>query len=300
MNRLGIMSDLHIDLNAITEDERFLLARFLRSQDLTHLHLAGDISNDAKRIGLPFIHELQRLTKLPVTFNWGNHDYLRLTEKERIAFPDPGFLNLRPYSLSAQTALLAFNGWYDYSFAPDQTVDFATMKRVYWFDGRYQRPETDPLITDMILQKLTTQLEQTDKQVILALHFVPHHAFVNYSRAYNGRWDLLTAYLGSQRFAELFQQYQDRIQAVVFGHSHLRYGYQEVAGINYASHPFGYIKEWRLTNDFAELKGLNDWNDPLNIPHRFQRMRHLTDFTAFRREHMLQEFQQALTIIPYH
>lgn len=80
MTRIGFMSDLHLDSNQFGEAERMQLLQVLQEEQIDHLHLAGDISNDFKQISLPFIQDLQR--QLPVSFNLGNHDMLSLSEEE--------------------------------------------------------------------------------------------------------------------------------------------------------------------------------------------------------------------------
>lgn len=49
MKKLAVMSDLHIDLNHIQEEEQDLLIQILKEEKIDHLHLAGDISNDFYR-----------------------------------------------------------------------------------------------------------------------------------------------------------------------------------------------------------------------------------------------------------
>ena len=80
MTRIGFMSDLHLDSNQFGEAERMQLLQVLQEEQIDHLHLAGDISNDFKQMSLPFIQDLQ--TQLPVSFNLGNHDMLYLSEEE--------------------------------------------------------------------------------------------------------------------------------------------------------------------------------------------------------------------------
>lgn len=48
MTRIGFMSDLHLDSNQFGEAERMQLLQVLQEEQINHLHLAGDISNDFK------------------------------------------------------------------------------------------------------------------------------------------------------------------------------------------------------------------------------------------------------------
>lgn len=45
MTRLAVMSDLHIDLNHFETYEIDTLIKCLEDQEVSHLHIAGDISN---------------------------------------------------------------------------------------------------------------------------------------------------------------------------------------------------------------------------------------------------------------
>ena len=49
MTRIGFMSDLHLDSNQLGEAERMQLLQVLQEEQIDHLHLAGDISNDLNR-----------------------------------------------------------------------------------------------------------------------------------------------------------------------------------------------------------------------------------------------------------
>lgn len=106
------MSDLHIDSNHFGDTEFDTLVQVLRDQEIDHLHIAGDISNDLRGISLPFLEKLQRY--LPVSINLGNHDMLGLDEK-----------TIESYDLQVQTFgkthLVSLAGWYDYSFGPHLT-----------------------------------------------------------------------------------------------------------------------------------------------------------------------------------
>lgn len=109
MKKLAVMSDLHIDLNHIQEEEQDLLIQILKEEKIDHLHLAGDISNDFIGLSLPFIKAIEK--DIPLTFNLGNHDMLGLSEKTIQE------LDFQETLLSKETLLLSFHGWYDYSFS---------------------------------------------------------------------------------------------------------------------------------------------------------------------------------------
>ncbi|MHC3835660.1 metallophosphoesterase, partial [Streptococcus thermophilus] len=78
MTRLAVMSDLHIDLNHFETYEIDTLIKCLKDQKVTHLHIAGDISNHYFIDTKPFLHKLSKEVK--VTSNLGNHDMLDLED----------------------------------------------------------------------------------------------------------------------------------------------------------------------------------------------------------------------------
>ena len=250
MTKLAIMSDLHIDLNQFGDFEKDSLLETLQETGISHLHLAGDISNHHQDISLPFIQELEK--SLKVTYNLGNHDMLDLTDKEIDQ------LDFQVYSIGKRQ-LLAFHGWYDYSFSQEPTDKVLRRKKTFWFDRRLNRQASDPEITDKVFLKLEEQLKRLDtNRLILAMHFVPHQDFT----MTHPKFSPFNAFLGSQRFHQLFVKYG--VKDVVFGHEHRSYGRVTLDGVHYHSHPLGYIREWDLTIDFVsnhpELNPSGTWN----------------------------------------
>ena len=113
MTTVAFMSDLHIDSNNFGEEELETLITLLKDQQVQHLHIAGDIANGFGKTSQKFLAQLQ--CHLPVSFSLGNHDMLGLSEEA-----------MRPFEFQkipfSKHTLLAFSGWYDYSFVPDIDV----------------------------------------------------------------------------------------------------------------------------------------------------------------------------------
>ena len=105
MTRLAVMSDLHIDLNHFETYEIDTLIKCLKDQKISHLHIAGDISNHYFSDTKPFLQKLSKEVK--VTYNLGNHDMLDL-EDDLIDKLDFQLIDL------GNKTLLAFHGWGDY------------------------------------------------------------------------------------------------------------------------------------------------------------------------------------------
>lgn len=282
MTKLAIMSDLHIDLNKFGDFEKKTLLETLQEKDIDHLHLAGDISNHHQDISLPFINELQK--SLRVTYNLGNHDMLDLTDEE------VDRLDFQLYSLGSRQ-LLAFHGWYDYSFSQEPMDKILRRKQTFWFDRRLHRQADDPTITEKILTKLENQLKQLDTtDLIVAMHFVPHQDFT----MTHPKFAPFNAFLGSQKFHHLFAKYG--VAHVIFGHEHRSYGHVILDGVNYHSHPLGYIREWDLTINFVsdnpELNSSGTWN----LSKRYNLVRKNPAYQAYKKEQFKTELLNSMTI----
>ncbi|OZV23989.1 metallophosphoesterase [Streptococcus sobrinus] len=282
MTKLAIISDLHIDLNQFSDFEKETLLTILQETGVTHLHLAGDISNHHKDISLPFIEELRK--SLEVTYNLGNHDMLDLNDSEI------NQLDFQVYNLGSRQ-LLAFHGWYDYSFSREPTDKILRLKKIFWFDRRLNRQESDPAITQKVLARLEDLLQHLDtSRLIVAMHFVPHQDFT----MTHPKFAPFNAFLGSQKFHQIFVNYG--VRDVVFGHAHRSYGDQTIEGVTYHSHPLGYIREWDLTIDFVsnhpELNPSGTWN----LSKRYNLVRKNPDYQAYKKEQFQTELLKSMTI----
>ncbi|MFC3928735.1 metallophosphoesterase [Streptococcus caprae] len=282
MTRLAIMSDLHIDSNHFEEDELQTLVQVLRDQKIDYLHIAGDISNDFEGLSKPF---LERLTKdFEVTYNLGNHDMLGLSE-EAIAE-----LDFQQHQIG-QATLISFAGWYDYSFNPEISYkDNLRHKNLYWFDRKLKRPADDIMLTKASLEQLKDLVSSLSGPIIVAMHFVPHS---HYQTPY-AKVDFLNSFLGSQSYHEVFKQHQ--VQDVVFGHIHWREEPHVFDGVTYHVRPLGYVREWQLVRDFFHLHPEIPYNRQQSPSKRFNAVKHLSEFQAYKAQHLYKEFTSAMTI----
>ncbi|MGT2906398.1 metallophosphoesterase [Streptococcus dentiloxodontae] len=283
MTKLAIMSDLHIDLNQFSDLERTTLIDTLQREQVSHLHLAGDISNHHYKLSLPFLDEMAKHFR--VTYNLGNHDMLDLSEQQ-IAEQD-----FKIYNLGSKQ-LLSFHGWYDYSFFPQKTrAENLSFKKKFWFDRRLQRSQSDSNINQNILEKLDQTLEGLDtSKLIVAMHFVPHSHFT----MTHERFIPFNAFLGSQAYHDIFVKHH--VQNVVFGHAHRSYGDVEIDGVCYHSRPLGYVREWDLTINFVskhpELNPTGTWN----LSKRYNLVKRRSDFQAYKKAELAREFCNSMTL----
>jgi len=283
MTRIGFMSDLHLDSNQFGHFELTTLKEVLKKERIDHLHIAGDLSNDLAHISLPFIEDLTQ--ELPTSFNLGNHDMLGLSEQEISSYD----FQVQQFG---QTKLVSFSGWYDYSFVPEKSKEeHLRTKTNFWFDRRLERQLDDPSITAQTLQELEKLLMTLDGPIIVALHFVPHQEFL-YDHPYFQRFN---AFLGSQAFHQLFVKYG--VKDVVFGHLHHRNHSRVIDGVRYHMRPLGYIREWKLTqnffNDFPQYKIPQMYR----LHKRYNAVKDLAEFRDYKKKHLADELRDALMVI---
>lgn len=299
MGRLAIISDLHADINHLAEAELAILLETLRESKITRLHFAGDSANQIQQT--LEINDYFRKHGIETTFNLGNHEMGSIAGEEMIEhYPDSHFLNLRYLPLNESTVLLGVNGWYDYQFSDLKDKEkIISMKKLYWYDRIIQRSGDDPAVNQRILQQLDRvlkELSEKNYRVILATHFVPQGQFIVRLEGRYEIWNKLNAFLGAASLGKLLDQY-DNISDVVFGHTHRRFGEQQIHQTRYHCRPLGYYYEWRLTRKFVLENQLVEEYNPMKL--RGVLRRHQEDFQAYKRQHLKQEFQQAMTVIAY-
>ena len=283
MTRIGFMSDLHLDSNQFGHFELETLTDVLKKERIDHLHIAGDLSNDLIHISLPFIEDLRQ--EIPTSFNLGNHDMLGISEQEISGYD----FQIQQFG---QTKLVSFSGWYDYSFVPEKSKEeHLRTKNNFWFDRRLDRELDDPSLTAHSLLQLKKLLASLDGPIIIALHFVPHQDFL-YDHPYFQRFN---AFLGSQAFHQLFVKYE--VTDVVFGHLHHRHHIRVIDGVRYHMRPLGYIREWKLTQNFFNDFPQHKISQMYRLHKRYNTVKDLEEFLNYKKKHLADELRDALTIL---
>jgi putative phosphoesterase len=283
MTRVAFMSDLHIDSNDFGKDEVKTLLTLMEQKKIQHLHIAGDIANGYEKRSQEFLAQLQ--CQLPVTFSLGNHDMLNLSEEAIKPF------EFQKISFSKHT-LLAFSGWYDYSFVPTISPQkHLQTKNLFWFDRRLKRIGSDPEITKKLLQELEQELQKIKQPLVIAMHFVPHSQFL----LRHPYFERFNAFLGSQDFHELFRQFP--VREVIFGHSHHRITAITIDTITYHARPLGYIREWELCKQFFDVFPEFDFPKRYDPYKRYRKIKDLPEFQAYKKKQLAHEFSQAMTIL---
>ena len=291
--RLAVISDFHLDNNHFAEKEIDIFLSLLKDFKITDLHFAGDISNDLYGISEPFLAEIKALTNLSVTYNLGNHDMVGLSEKE---ITDSNF-QVKNFG---STAFVSFHGWYDYSFMTGK-IDIkkiTAFKNSFYFDRKIHRQFDDIKTTEIELEKLEkllTELSANPKiqRIIVSNHFVPHQQFIINSRY--AKFARFNAYLGSQHFHEIFQKFP-KVTDVVFGHLHQRRLPLKIENITYHARPLGYPYEWQMVTDFLKEYPQYQISENWHLRKRYNAISKTSEWLSFRKAHLSDEFQSALTI----
>lgn len=299
MGKLAVITDLHADINHFGETELSKLFALLKEQEVTRLHFAGDTAN--KMDQTLAVNHFFRQRELPTTFNQGNHEMGNVKGEQMIEhYPDSHFLNLRYLPLNQKTVLLGFNGWYDYGFSElKDPKQIRSIKNIYWFDRIIERFSDDQTVNQEILRQLRNVLDDLARknyQVILATHFVPKEEFIVHLSGKYQIWNKLNAFLGSKALGELLDQYPN-VQQVVFGHTHRRFGDRKIHDTIYSCRPLGYYYEWSITKNFVLDNHLAEVFIPMKM--RGLLNKHQEDFAAYKEDHLIEEFQQAITLISY-
>ncbi len=258
--KIGIISDLHIDINQAFPVGT-LLADAARRKELSCLAIAGDISNDSAET-LKFIEELSSRCGIPVYFVPGNHDFWSANGNEAETWriweqyrAHPACLSDKQIALNEDWVLLGEPGWYDYSFGNPRfsRADFE-LKKQYgrtWQDSlhvNWGRPDIE------VHQRMLNRLEESllaaqGKQVVALIHMVGKKEFTVPESW--PQWDYFNAFLGSKDYGELLERFAVRYAAM--GHVHFRHTVQS-GDTTYFCTCLNYHTQWRSGDPAEEIE----------------------------------------------
>ena len=260
--RIGVLSDIHVDLNGGRPVIEALLAA-MRRRGVETMLIAGDVSSDY-RVTLESLEQLQERSGTRILFVPGNHDIWNEAHPGITAWQAyealerfPGNLTGGPQEIGGGWTIIGDLGWYDYSFGGSRysLKDFDRMQfgERIWQDrikavwGRHTL-EVHRIFHD----KLDTQLERLapaslasgDHKLILMTHVLPRREFT--VQRPDPEWIYLNAFLGSPDYGELALKYGVRYS--ICGHVHHR-KQLTVDGTRFICNCLGYTEEWKWSRD---------------------------------------------------
>jgi putative phosphoesterase len=263
--KIGMLSDIHVDLNGGQAVINGLLAAMLR-QDVEVMVIAGDVSSDY-RVTLDSLEQLQERSGIRIVFVPGNHDIWNEAHPEITAWQAyealesfPGNLTRGPQEIADGWRIIGDLGWYDYSFGGCQysREDFDRMQfgERIWQDrikAIWDRHTLEMHRT--FYEKLDDQLKRSEakrlsdssnRKIILVTHVLPRKEFT--VQRLDPEWIYLNAFLGSPEYGELALDHGVRYS--ICGHVHYR---KEVTvnGTRFICNCLGYTDEWMWSRDPA-------------------------------------------------
>ena len=266
--RIFATSDLHLDVDIRGDRAVKAMARHLLDigtpDDI--LMLLGDLATSDQNIAqcLSYFSAFPG-KKLVVA---GNHDIWAFPEEGRDSVERyrqltqicqrHGFILLDQESVVINGIGFAGTmGWYDYSFGDllgatledYRTKTYPGESEPCWNDAHLAKWNfSDEEVVAQQLHYLHSQLDELEGvPVIVGLHHVPTKSLLFHPRQLvPAGWRFRNAFLGSQRFAELFAEYTDRITHVICGHIHCHSSVIE-QGISYTSIGSDYKQKELLT-----------------------------------------------------
>lgn len=251
--RIGVISDLHFDLNKSYEMQNYLdvLVDLVTQKEIERLVIAGDLSNDYLTT-IDFMENLNKRLKIPAYFVPGNHDYWNRpgeeidTWKIYQAFSDhPLCLIDHPVILEDNKALVGHSFWYNHAIYDaqfsEEEIEEGKYKGRTWQDKiRVTWGKTDRDISKYFAEQFEDQLKEIKaNQYILISHMVTIPEFHVPERGDAFRF--FNAFIGTNDLEDIHQKYP--ITHSIMGHVHYRKSIEK-AGTQYICCCLGYESEW--------------------------------------------------------
>jgi putative phosphoesterase len=250
--KIGILSDLHVDLKRGIYDEILQgLAAAVESNDVDVMIIAGDVANDYE-VTLNFLRDVERKADVRCLFVPGNHDIWNEKHTKMNAWDTyqalmafDGNLAGRSIDLAGDWIAIGDMGWYDYSFGSQEysTPDFDRMqiKGRLWQDkvkAVWDRSTIE--MHQYFFDKLQKQLEASQhKNIILVTHVVPIVDFT--VQPPNQIWKYLNAFLGSRQYGEMALDFS--VKYSISGHVHYR-RQQPFRNTTFICNCLNYTNQW--------------------------------------------------------
>lgn len=264
--KIAFIADVHEDYNN-RHDFIKCFSKFCEEEKIDILIFAGDTSTGAVKT-LYFYRQLQKVCRAKIMQIPGNHElYCELKKNragERIQtmeesqhyferlMEDETCLANHPLE-TKNWIILGDCGWYDFSFDSSYpNLDYRKLSKkkisiVRWpdrkfIDGNYVDEKLDVQRTEESLarlEKLLIEAKKTGKKIMVVTHMLPSSQCIK--KWHVPFFNTATNYLGSNRFLELFKQYN--VELNICAHSHMRME-KEIDGVRIVNVSLGYNYQW--------------------------------------------------------
>jgi putative phosphoesterase len=271
--RLGILSDIHVDLNGGESVLQALLA-VMQHRQIETMVIAGDVASDY-RVTLATLERLQDRSGARILFVPGNHDIWNEAHPEITAWKAyealqrfTGNLTGEPQDIGGGWTVVGDLGWYDYAFGGAQysREDFDRMQfgervwqdriKAVWDRHTLDVHRTFHAKLDRQFQTIASpdRIASADSdsgrsdsgapKLILVTHVLPRREFT--VQRPDPEWIYLNAFLGSPEYGDLALKYGVRYS--ICGHVHYRKQIS-VDGTRFICNCLGYKDEWMWSRD---------------------------------------------------
>ena len=246
--KVGICSDIHVHRHDQANEIQELIAHVNAHRDLDLLICAGDLSHHTAEVRA----FLQSITlDCPRAWLPGNHDLWVIDAESESDTSDSRYRVMLP-------ALSEAAGWHYLPSGPLSLAGerIAVVGTTGWFtDSGYSEwfdadaDERDQELATRFASELEQNIAAVDgnARLIVVTHHVPHPGCLPEGDPRNGEH--------SVRIAEVIARHADRIELVVHGHKHRRYGPKTIDGVRYVAHPFGYPRQHEGPEDGLRIVG---------------------------------------------
>jgi putative phosphoesterase len=258
--KIGVISDLHIDVTPLNRRILPYIIEAAESAELDVFILAGDLSPDLLELSKILIAFTESSLNCPKLFVPGNHDiwvinpsHVTSEQKYRVISEicrecDFHSLVASPFAVNG-VGFCGTIGWYDYSFRQEKykiseaRYESKQLSGSVWNDLNYAKwGGADAAVAHRFeddLQRQIDTIKESVSQVIVVTHHIPFQACVRYRGKLPS--DFFSAFMGSQGLGEICLK-EPLVTHALFGHTHFPIQ-QQVEGVTAICSPIGYLYE---------------------------------------------------------
>lgn len=256
--KIGILSDIHIDINYTDRDLITpAICRNIKKKSLDMIIVAGDVASDYE-LTLTFLEKIEKNANVPCLYVPGNHDIWTENHPDKTSWEIYELLKSHShnlangfYEIDKDWIVIGDLGWYDFSFG-DKKYSSNDFNRMQYEERVWQdriNAVWDRTTLEMhryFIKKLEDQLYQyRDRKVIVVTHVLPIKDFT--VQHPDNMWKYMNAFLGSGEYGELILKYPN-VRYAVSGHVHHRKQFK-IENTKFICCCLGYRNEWHKNDD---------------------------------------------------